>query len=204
MAGLVLVASLLLSTLASRDLVITVLAYLVLTAAYNLRLKDEAVLDIVCVATGFVLRAIAGATATGLPLSEWFFIVTCFGALLMVTGKREAEAKALGADAAAIRPSLARYSPAFLLLLRGVATAVVLVGYCLWAFDGASTATTGAGTGLWFQLSILPFAVAILRYALLVDQGEGAEPERLVLHDHVLLGAGVCWAIIYGYGVYVA
>ena len=48
----------------------------------------------------------------------------------------------------------------------------------------------------------MPFAIAILRYALLLEQGRGAEPETLILSDRVILGAGVVWAIIYGYAVY--
>ncbi|MSZ24645.1 MAG: decaprenyl-phosphate phosphoribosyltransferase, partial [Actinobacteria bacterium] len=64
-----------------RDFGFTILAYLALTTMYSLWLKHMPILDIVAVAAGFVLRAIGGATATGLPISEWFFIVTSFGAL---------------------------------------------------------------------------------------------------------------------------
>ncbi len=185
----------------SRNLGITILAYLALTTTYSYWLKHQAILDIVAVAGGFVLRAIAGAAATGVPISEWFFIVTSFGALLMVTGKREGERAQLGDDAATLRPTLGLYSPAFLMYLRAVFTGVVLVGYCLWAFTSADT---WPEAGQWFQLSIVPFGVAILRYALLIDQGEGAEPEQLVLTDRPLLISGAAWAIIYAYAVYVS
>ncbi len=77
--------------LTARDFGITVVGYLALTTAYTTKLKHIPVLDIVAVAAGFVLRAIGGATATGIPISEWFFIVTSFGALFMVAGKRHGE-----------------------------------------------------------------------------------------------------------------
>jgi len=98
-----------------------------------------------------------------------------------------------------VRATLGVYSPGFLAYLRAVSSGVVLVGYCLWAF---SSADLTPDVGVWYQLSILPFAIAILRYALLIDQGKGAEPENLVLSDHVLLAAAAVWAAVYGYAVY--
>jgi decaprenyl-phosphate phosphoribosyltransferase len=76
-----------------------------------------------------------------------------------------------------------------------------LIAYCLWAFSSAEQHSNAA---LWYQLSIVPFAVAILRYALLLEQGKGAEPENLVLSDATLLAAGAAWAIIYACAVYAA
>ncbi len=183
---------------------ITMVAYLALTTAYTYKLKRVPVYDIVCVAAGFVLRAIAGAAATGVSISEWFFIVTAGGALLMVVGKREGERHLLAGDAAGVRSTLGAYSDNYLLYLRAVASGIVMIGYCTWAFESASRPGISPDAPIWFKLSIIPFTVAILRYALLLDGGEGAEPERLVLRDRSLLVAGACWAIIYGYGVYVA
>ena len=181
-----------------RDFGFTILAYLVNTTLYTLWLKRQPILDIVSVAAGFVLRAIGGATATNLPISEWFFIVTSFGALFMVAGKRAGERAELGDDAATIRPVLAAYTPEFNTYLRAVFSAGTLLTYCLWAF---ASAQESSGTVL-FQLSIVPFAIAILRYALLLQNGEGSEPENLVLSDRVLLIAAATWAIIYACAVY--
>lgn len=183
---------------------LTLAGYLALTTAYTLWLKHQPVYDIVAIAAGFVLRAIAGAAATGVPISEWFFIVTSFGALFMVAGKREGERNLLEDDAAAVRPTLGEYTATYLTYLRAVSSGVVLIGYCLWSFETAGNHGSPSDAAVWFRLSILPFTVAILRYALLLDRGEGAEPERLVLGDRALLIAGACWAIIYGYGRYVA
>jgi len=182
-----------------RDFGITILAYLINTTLYTLWLKRQPILDIASVAAGFVLRAIGGATATALPISEWFFLVTSFGALFMVAGKRSGERAELGDEAGAIRPVLAAYSPEFLTYLRSVFSAGTLLAYCLWAF---ASAQESAGGSILFQLSIVPFAIAILRYALLLQQGKGAEPENLVLSDRTVLAAGAVWAILYGWAVY--
>ena len=188
----------------TRNLGYTVLAYLALTTAYTYKLKRMPVYDIVAVAAGFVLRAVAGAAATNVSISQWFFIVTSFGALLMVVGKREGERALLADDAGSVRATLGAYTENYLLYLRAVASGVVLVGYCLWAFESASKPGVAPDATIWFELSVVPFVIAILRYALLLDQGEGAEPERLVLKDRPLLVAGACWAMIYAYGIYIA
>lgn len=184
------------------DLGITLLAYLALTTVYTYKLKRVPVYDIVAVAAGFVLRAVAGAAATQVPISEWFFIVTSFGALLMVVGKREGERHLLEDEAGSVRATLDAYSTNYLIYLRAVASGVVLVGYCMWAFESASRSGINPDATLWFKLSIIPFVIAILRYGLLLDRGEGAEPERLILKDRSLLFAGACWAAIYAYAVY--
>jgi decaprenyl-phosphate phosphoribosyltransferase len=198
------VFALALGTAVARDLGLTLAAYLLLTTAYTYALKRMPVYDIVAVAAGFVLRAVAGATATDVAISQWFFIVTSFGALLMVVGKREGERALLADQAASVRSTLGAYTENYLIYLRSVASGVVMIGYCLWAFESATNVGQGSNAQIWFQLSIVPFSVAILRYALLLDRGEGAEPERLVLSDRPLLAAGACWAIIYAYGVYLA
>jgi decaprenyl-phosphate phosphoribosyltransferase len=184
------------------NLGVTLISYIALQVAYTFWLKRLPVYDIVAVAAGFVLRAIAGATATSVPISEWFFIVTSFGALFMVIGKREGERNLLQGDASHVRATLGVYTAGYLAYLRSVSSGVVLVGYCLWAFESANNASNDAD--IWFQLSIVPFVIAILRYALLLDRGEGGEPEKLVLSDRPLLLAGAAWALLYAYGTYLA
>lgn len=180
-------------------LAVVVAAYVALTTAYSTWLKHIAVLDVVGVAAGFVLRAIAGGAAVNIPISNWFFIVATFGSLFMVVGKRRAEAAEMGEGAAATRATLGTYSLDFLSHLQTVCTSVVLVGYCLWAFEKA--ALTDASVP-WFQLSIVPFGLGILRYALLVDTGHGGAPEEVVLSDRALLLTGVAWIVIFVAGVY--
>jgi decaprenyl-phosphate phosphoribosyltransferase len=213
-AILLLIASLAVALLVNVGLLLTMVAYLALQAGYVYWLKFQPILDVVAVASGYVLRTIAGATAAEVPISPWFFVVTSFGALLMVAGKREGEASELEDDAASIRATLGVYTPTYLTYLRSVSSGVVLVAYCLWAFESAGSPTTTFGglsarqvsdvSSVLFRVSIVPFVIAILRYALLLDQGEGSEPERLVLRDRTLQVAGAVWAIIYACGVYLA
>ena len=180
-------------------LAVVVGSYVALTTTYSLWMKHVAVLDVVGVAAGFVLRAIGGAAAADVPISDWFFIVASFGSLLMVVGKRRAEAEEMGADAAEFRPTLGIYPKDYLAQLQTVATAVVLVGYCLWAFEKAALS---AASIPWFELSIVPFGVAVLRYVLLLDTGHGGAPEDVVLGDRALQVMGAVWLVVFAIGVY--
>ena len=186
-----------LSLLAGWQLLVTVASYIALTTAYSLWLKHEPVVDLVGVAAGFVLRALAGAMATHVPVSSWFLIVASLGSLFMVAGKREAELRNAGDEVT--RSTLQRYSMQFLSYIQAAATGALLVSYCMWAFEAHS-----GGDRLLFGLSIVPFAVGVLRYAMLVDIGRGEEPEDAVLSDHVLTVCGVLLVVLLGIGVYVS
>jgi len=192
-----LVLSMALSLLAGWQLLVVVASYIALTTAYSLWLKHEPVVDLVGVAAGFVLRALAGAMATQVPVSSWFLIVASLGSLFMVAGKREAELRNAGDEVT--RSTLQRYSMQFLGYIQAASTGALLVSYCMWAFEAHS-----GGDRLLFGLSIVPFAVGVLRYAMLVDIGRGEEPEDAVLADRVLLFCGVLLAVLLGIGVYVS
>jgi decaprenyl-phosphate phosphoribosyltransferase len=174
-----------------------VAGYVLVTLSYTLWLKYEPVIDLAAVAAGFVFRAIAGGVATNVPLSDWFLIVAGAGSLFIVTGKRHAEQVELGSDSLEHRRTLGDYSTAFLGYVRAVASGVMITAYCLWAFENA--AKTGDET--WFRLSIVPFVIAVLRYALVVDQGGGGAPEEVVLSDRVLQIVGLIWLILFAVGV---
>ncbi|GAC1517262.1 MAG: decaprenyl-phosphate phosphoribosyltransferase [Acidimicrobiales bacterium] len=179
-------------------LAIVIIAYVATTLVYSAWLKHEPVVDLGAVAAGFVLRAIGGGVAAAVPLSNWFLIVACFGSLFMVTGKREAEVMTLGDDSRGHRATLGEYTPSFLRYVRSVSSGVAMTAYCLWAFEKAH----GAAGAIWFELSIVPFVVAILRYGLLVDAGKGGAPEDVVLGDRRLQLLGLCLAILFAAGVY--
>ncbi|MGH9102336.1 MAG: decaprenyl-phosphate phosphoribosyltransferase [Acidimicrobiales bacterium] len=184
---------------AGYPLALVVGIYVAVTLGYSTVLKGEAVLDLAAVAAGFVLRAIAGGVAAHVPLSDWFLIVASFGSLFMVAGKRHAEHEDLGEDRGAHRATLQEYSLRYLAHVRSVSSAVTIAAYCLWAFERAHQVPSGA---LWFELSIIPFVVAMLRYALLVDRGQGGAPEDVVLGDHRLQVLGALWAAMFALGVY--
>jgi decaprenyl-phosphate phosphoribosyltransferase len=200
--GVLLVAGgIALSFAASGALALAVAGYVAITTTYSALLKHVAVVDLVAVAAGFVLRAVAGAAATDVPISDWFFIVTSFGSLFMVSGKRGAEAKEMGDGASDFRSVLGAYSTSYTAYLRSVTSGAVLVAYCLWAFEKQALSATDFP---WYQLSILPFVMAVLRYALVLDQGRGSAPEEIILGDRALQLIGLAWAIVFGIGVYTA
>lgn len=199
------------SPLISLKLPIVVGVYVASSVAYVLWLKSEPVVDMGLVASGFVLRAIAGAVAVGVPISEWFLIVATFGSLFMVSGKRLADARTAAASAAtgaatrgpASRPTRPGYSVAFLQSVLVMSLSVTIAAYCLWAFENVkSTGTHSGHAALCYQLSIVPFTLAMMRYGFLVDQGQGGTPEEVAFGDGMLGALALLWMVIFAVGVY--
>ena len=172
-------------------------SYVVIQLGYCMFLKNQPVIDLAVVASGFLLRGIAGGVAAGLELSQWFLLVAAFGSLFMVAGKRYSELVLIG-DAAATRKTLQEYSASYLRFVWSLSAAVTLTAYSLWAFEMGET-QDGAP---WSLISIAPFVLAILLYARDVDKGEAGAPEDIVLGDRVLLTLGVLWAATMALGVY--
>jgi decaprenyl-phosphate phosphoribosyltransferase len=182
-------------------LALVVAIYVAVTTAYSVRLKHEPVVELACVSAGFVLRAIAGGIATGIPLSNWFIIVSSFGSLLVVTGKRSAERAQLGELRGEHRPTLNAYPEPFLRSVRLLAAAVTVTAYCLWAFERSAQVGLGHHP-IWLELSIAPFVLAILHVELRFEQGMGGAPEELALHDHMLQVIGLVWVALVAVGIY--
>jgi decaprenyl-phosphate phosphoribosyltransferase len=121
---LLLVASLGVAAATGRWQTVAVVAvYIAVTLTYSFVWKHIAVIDLIAISSGFVLRAAAGAVAVDVPMSSWFVLVTTFGALFIVTGKRFAEAHELGDGAHAIRSTLGQYSESYLRFVLGVTCA---------------------------------------------------------------------------------
>ena len=187
--------------------------YVVLTTTYSKIWKHIAVVDLIAVAGGFVVRAIAGATATHVPMSSWFVLSTTFGSLFIVTGKRYAELRELGDAPAHARATLDDYSLGFLRIVLSISCCATLVSYCIWAFEGKATrgvgglATTTVGHShalIFYQLSIIPMLTALLRYLLILEQGHGAAPEEIFVADRTLQILGILWVAVFATGVYVS
>lgn len=174
----------------------TLALYVVLQVAYALWLKRQPVIDLSIVAAGFLLRAIAGGVATDVPLSQWFLLVAAFGSLFMVAGKRYSELRSLG-SAAGTRRTLEVYSESYLRFVWSLAAAVTITAYSLWAFEISTQADVN-----WQAISIAPFVIGLLRYAVDVDRGLAGEPEEAVLRDPALLVLAVLWLIVFAIGVY--
>ena len=179
---------------------VAVVVYAVLTVCYSTVLKHQPVLDLLAVAGGFVIRAIAGAEATAVEMSTWFLLCASFGALFIVTGKRYAEMKELGEGNGSTRSTLMAYSLDYLRMVLAISLGATLVAYCTWAF-----ATKEISGSSWpsYELSIIPMLAALMRYLLALEQGRGAAPEEVFASDRTLQILGVIWVIIFGLGVYV-
>ena len=177
-----------------------VAGYILTTTLYSAVLKHIAVIDLVTVASGFVLRAIGGAVATKLPMSTWFLLTTSFASLFIVTGKRYAELREMG-EVTDTRATLEEYSAGFLRIVLSVSCGAALVMYCIWAFDTKELAGT---TWPFYELSIVPMGTALLRYLLVLEQGHGAAPEEIFAADRTLQVLGAVWAIVFGLGVYIS
>lgn len=176
--------------------------YVVVQVAYSWYLKHQPIFDLVSVAAGFVLRAIAGAVAIPVPVSQWFLIVATFGSLLMVTGKRVAEHAELGDERGAHRVTLDAYSQTFLRTVLAIAAGGAIIGYALWAFSLQTATLHHQNDAIWYQLSTVPVFIALLRYTFLVEAGHGAKPEELVLSDRPLQILGVCWVTLFALAIY--
>ena len=177
-----------------------VVAYIGVTLAYSLALKHQPVIELAFLSLGFLLRAIAGGAATGIAISSWFLLVAGFGSLFMAAGKRASELDVIAAasqgsasNAGTTRRVLAGYTPAYLRFVWGAAATVTITAYALWAFEVAQTPTTIP----WAELSIIPFVLAILRYAVDIDAGRAGAPDEVVRSDRTLLGLGVLWVVTF-------
>lgn len=175
--------------------------YAALTAVYSSAAKRVPWFELGLLSVGFVLRAIAGGTATDTPLSGWFLAVVTFGALLLITGKRLGELLTLGATSSS-RPVLAAYSSRSLRLASTIAAIGAVGAYAAWAAAEANNQAADETRSLFLRLTILPFIAAMIRFVRLSWQGRGETPDVLVLHDPVVVGAGLVWIALYALGIY--
>jgi decaprenyl-phosphate phosphoribosyltransferase len=173
--------------------------YLVLTAAYSARLKHVPVIDVLTVAAGFLLRAAGGAVATGVPLSNWFLLVSLFGSLHLVTAKRLAEQTRIGIRTEQERSTRPAYPSQWLHQILTMSLTGTVMSYALWAFQYIRQGTAHP----ILALSLVPFLAALMRYGLLVSAGGGEAPEKLLTSDRFLLVAGLSWAAMVFAGLYV-
>src|SRR5205807_1345374 len=164
------------SFLASPQLAIVLGVYEAVQLGYCFGLKHQPVIDLAIVGSGFLMRSIAGGVAAGIILSQWFLLVTAFGSLFMVAGKRYAEIKLYEETGAEIRSSLRKYSASYLRFVWATAVAVLIMTDALWAFELHQRTGT-----VWPLISMVPFVIALLRYAVDVDGGRGGAPDEIVL-----------------------
>ncbi|MFF4487012.1 decaprenyl-phosphate phosphoribosyltransferase [Streptomyces sp. NPDC001544] len=185
--------------LASPAVAALLTAYLGLQLAYCVTLKHLLVVDLAVVTTGFLMRAVIGGVALGIPLSRWFLITTGFGALFMVSAKRYSEAVQMAGQAGATRALLTEYTAGYLRFVWQLAAGVAVLAYCMWALEAGGVPHTSVLP--WRQLSMVAFILAVLRYAVFADRGTAGEPEDVVLRDRALALIGAAWLAMYALAV---
>ena len=164
--------------------------YLALTLAYTTVLKQVVLLDVITVAAGFVLRAVAGTTVIGAIISPWLLICTILIALFISLAKRRDELESLREKASDHRLCLAEYSVPFLDQLINITASSTIMAYALYTFFSQT------GEEHPYLMATLPFVIyGIFRYILLVHKGKGAgSPELLIILDKPLLADIILWA----------
>ena len=165
--------------------------YLALQVLYTFSFKNMVILDVMSIATGFVIRAAAGGVVIGVPVSPWLFICTFLLALFLGFAKRRHELVLLEGRAEDHRSALREYSPYFLDQMISVVTASVVVAYAI--YTASPEVQEKLGTDKLYLT--IPFVLfGIFRYLYLVHQREeGGNPTQLLLTDQPLLADVVLW-----------
>ena len=170
---------------------LTLLAlYISLNVAYSLRLKRVPVVDVGVIASGFMIRLLAGTLAVGIAPSRWLLLTGLFIALFLGFSKRKAESFH---DVASQRAVLAHYPPALLDSFMAVTMTATIITYSL--FATSPEAQGMHGERLIYTVPIVIFG--LLRYAYQVHRGEGEDVARDLMRDPWTLGAGVAWLLVF-------
>jgi 4-hydroxybenzoate polyprenyltransferase len=177
-------------------------AYLLLLTLYSATLKHIVIVDVLTIAAGFVLRAVAGVVVVGVEFSHWLLLLMLLGALFLALSKRRAELVTLAGGAHGHRRILAEYSPYLLDQMISVVTASTLLAYAFYTIDPGTVQKFGTDRLLW----TVPFPLyGIFRYLYLVHQREkGGNPSEVLLTDRPILACVALWGlavimILYGH-----
>ncbi|MHB1988860.1 MAG: decaprenyl-phosphate phosphoribosyltransferase [Acidimicrobiales bacterium] len=173
-----------------------ILSYVAISVAYSLRLKQVPVVELFCVSSGFVLRAVAGGVAARIPISPWFLVVACSGSLLIASGKRTAELMTLGDRGVRHRISLGWYRARFLTVIRRLSAGATVVAYGLWVVARWSAMDDRLHDGPFIFLSIIPFGFAVWLVDQALAAGRGGAPEELALRNRPLQVTGAVWLVL--------
>lgn len=162
--------------------------YLVLNLAYSFYLKRVAIVDVLCISTGFVLRVIGGAVAIQVVFSDWLLLCTFFLTLFLAIGKRRNEIVNLGSTEQ--RAVLGKYSLHLLEQMSSMVLSATLISYALFTFS--------SGHSRWLILTVPIVLFGLLRYLLIIDQKKNDDdgPTSDLLNDKQLRLAVLFWGIL--------
>ena len=203
MAGLFVLAALAGTLLPRPDFLLILGAYLILNVAYSFFLKHQAIIDLVCLALGFVLRVLAGGVAAAVPVSHWIIIMTFLLALFLALAKRRDDLL-LAAEGQSARRSIDGYSLEFVSTSMAVMAAVIIVAYILYTVSPDTIQKHGTDrlylTGIWV-------VVGLLRYLqLALVENCTASPTKILLQDRFLQTVLALWILsffflLYNFGI---
>ena len=164
------------------------------TLAYSLGLKNEPVLDIIMIATNFVVRAVSGALILKVMVSPWLVLCPFFLALFLAVGKRDSEIRVLKNKASSHKEVLKYYTPELISALMIISTTCLIIAYSLYAFSKTT-----------LLLITIPFALySIFRFYYLVNIGsEIAHNPEMAYKDWHLVISGLAWVFVIFYIFYI-
>lgn len=173
--------------------------YFAIQIAYTFILKHMVILDVMAVASGFILRVAAGVLVIEVQrFSPWLYVCTGFGALLLALGKRRHELKLLGQGAGSHRAILQEYTIEFVDRLIGIVTTAALLTYSLYTFLAEGLSDNHA-----MMLTILPIVYILFRLLhLMLVKGEGGAPEEILLRDRPVQIGIVIWCVMVVFALY--
>jgi decaprenyl-phosphate phosphoribosyltransferase len=170
-------------------------AYLGLSFLYSFVLKHIPVIELIFVASGFLLRVLGGAAATHVPPSGWFLLVCSLGAFGVAIAKRYTELASLGPAAIEHRPVLRWYPPRALLAAQWIVGAAMIAAYVAWAAGEHTDAR------VWHLLSAIPLAAALVRFAMLTARHSTAPVEDLLTRNGLMLTCELTWLALFVTGL---
>jgi len=184
MIGCILITAMLSMYLKNTASVLCLILYLSLNIAYSMGLKNKPIIDVVILASGFVIRIFYGGLITGIEISQWLYLVVITGSLYMGLGKRRNELK----RQTETREVLKYYNISFLEKNMYVCVALANVFYALWTLETANS----------YLIWTVPIVIVILmRYSLIAEGDSDGDPVEVIMKDKILI------ALILGYMVYV-
>lgn len=178
-------------------LIATASGYLCSSFLYSFRLKHVPFVEMLIVASGFLLRVLGGAAATHVRLSLWFLLVCSLGALGVAVAKRYTELTSLGADAVRHRPVMRWYRPGVLRVAQLLIGIGMLATYLMWALSEDTAARP------WHLASALPLAAAVAQFGVLTARRTVRPVEDLITRDAVMLCCEAAWLVLFCAGLYV-
>ena len=172
---------------------IYLMAYVVISVAYTLWLKDIVLVDIFCVSAGFLIRLLAGGEVFGIEVSHWLFLSVFLLSLFLSAGKRFSEKYTLGTMAASHRKALDDYRGKFLEDIMNITAAAVLVTYTMYVISNPAFP-------LIYTVPLCCFG--LLRYIFRIHAGADGDPTASLTRDPALFIIGIMWVALLGWGIY--